>query len=145
MSATEGASFTGSNRPAAAPGGSSASGASSDAGSNTAADAGTSEDSLKAVEEEMLYGDEEILTESDKVDEPSADGEKSDAKDDTTTTETQDSTEGGEGTPTPNPDASDANAGGKKVRNILLGGLGVLVLGAGIFLILLGKKKEEEE
>ena len=59
--------------------------------------------------------------------------------------EGQTGTEAGEGTPTPEPDATDANAGGKGVRNILLGGLGVLALGAGIFLILLGKKKEEDE
>jgi len=51
----------------------------------------------------------------------------------------------GEGTPTPGPEDDSANASGKTVRNILLGGLGVLALGAGIFLILLGKKKEEEE
>ena len=51
----------------------------------------------------------------------------------------------GEGTPTPTPDATGTNAGGKKTRNLLLGGLGVGALVAGIFLILLGKKKDEEE
>lgn len=149
MTATQGEAFTGSNRPATAPGGSSASGASSDAGSNAVVDAETSEDSLKAVEEEMLYGDEELLTQYDNVvdDEPIADDksyDNSDVKGETSSTETQGSTETANGEPTATPEAVDANADGNRVRNILLGGLGVLALGAGIFLILLGKKKKEE-
>jgi len=52
-------------------------------------------------------------------------------------------TQAPEGEPTATPEASAAS--GKGVRNILLGGLGVLALGAGLFLILLGKKKEEDE
>lgn len=38
---------------------------------------------------------------------------------------------------------TEVNAGGKKVRNILLAGLGIVALGAGIFLILIGKKKDD--
>ena len=43
------------------------------------------------------------------------------------------------------PIPEEANASGNGVRNILLGGLGVVALGVGLFLILLAKKKEEDK
>ena len=149
VSMTDGQTFSGSNGPVGGSGSASA----------PAVDATTPEEavsetdaSLKEVEDEMLYGEDtvtnDVVTSDDTND---VVDDKTDSKDDaTTSTEGQSTTEGqdtqgGEGAPTPTPDAADTNAGGKKVRNILLGGLGVLALGAGIFLILLGKKKEEEE
>jgi hypothetical protein len=127
VSLQSGETFGGTNRVAG--GGSSSNNA-------TTAETETAENLDSELTEEVL---EEIYVENDDVvsettpevtDKPSTD------KDETNSDKV-------DGEPTATPDVADVNAGGKKVRNILLGGLGALALGAGIFLILLGKKKEE--
>ena len=139
VSTSEGITFSGTQRTPGASAGSNV--ADSSAADSSAAEDVTEvvDEDFKAVEDEMLYGDVDPNESKDAPDdlaETNKDPEAVLPQETTAPTETE---------PGTTPDANKANAGGKKVRNILLGGLGALAFIAGIFLILLGKKKEDEE
>jgi hypothetical protein len=141
MSASEGMKFSGTNRPASAPsnGGSFESLGGDDVTSSELVD--------QVLEEDKDYSDSEnFVAEEDVVpSEPTDSNDPAVVPEATTAPSEGDKSGTGEGTPTPTPEATGTNAGGKKTRNLLRGGLGVGALVAGIFLIILGKKKDEEE
>ena len=131
VSVADGDKFTGTNRPSVSTGGGSA--------------AAPTETPIEEIMENIVVTDEETEIPSGKFEEP-MDTPMPDPEPTEAPAEPSTGAEGStEGEPTEAPEATGANASGNGVRNILLGGLGVAALVAGIFLILLGKKKDEEE
>jgi hypothetical protein len=134
LSVMEGETFSGTNAIAGS------------AGASNVSDAATTETSASTIDDATdLITDTEIIVGGDESEDEPEDASNSENAEVKESTEGTESTEGNAGEPTVAPDETNANAGGKGARNILLGGLGVLALLAGFFLILLGKKKDKEE
>ncbi len=130
VSVTEGGKFTGTNAPASSSG-------------SSAAEAQPTETPVDELVDGIVATDPADVTTPSEYEEV-ADNTVDD--DDATDNVADDGTDNAtDGEPSPTPTATPVSAGGNGVRNILLGVLGALALGAGIFLILLGRKKDKDE
>ncbi len=133
VSVTEGEAFTGENSPVSSSG-----------GNHGASSAESTEIPMEELLDQIVAVDPaDVTVPSEHEELIDTDDATDDGNDDATSDDVGAGT--GIGEPSPTPTAIPASTGGNGVRNILLGVLGALALGAGFFLILLGKKKDEDE